>query len=174
LSDDDPEEKRLALVDVLPEDFVVVAFEVAESQPHSFFVDFHEGVEVVLRSVGVSVEVELALVDVHLILEEGSHVAHVLEEGALHETDLAVETRNLCNFIDEVEYARRDVDHLDAHDLKQLSQQLARLLDKVYHDQFVAAIVVELSQKEDLHRFVVVLAQQLQESESAAETQLVV
>ena len=128
LPDDDPEEEGLALIEVLPENFVLVAFEVAEGQADALLIDAHEGDEVVFRVLEFSllvefeVEAELALVDVDFVLEEAGHVGHIFEEGGLHEGNLAVQAGDLCYFIDEVENRGWNVDYFCAHYLEELPQ----------------------------------------------------
>jgi hypothetical protein len=185
LSDDYPQVERLAFVEELPENLIVVALEIAEGKAHALFVNTHQCIEIVIfghlltfsqvlfSRFGHDLELELPLVDVDLVLEERSHIAHILEEGTLHQRYLAVEARYLRTLIDEVQQRWRNVDHLDAHDLEELSKQLAGLLNEIYHDQFIRAIVVLLLQKEMLHVCVVVLAEELQEAEGTAESQFV-
>ena len=180
LPDDDPEEEGLALVEVLPEDLVLVAFEIAEGQADALLVDAHEGDEIIfgvpVRAllIEVEVEAELALVDVDFVLEEAGHVRHIFEEGGLHEGDLAVQAGDLRYLVDEVEDGGRDVDHFGAHYLEELPQQLAGFLDEVDDQQFILSVLVDLFQQKLLHVDVVVFAEQLEESECSAQGHLVV
>lgn len=47
LTHNNPQIQRLALIQVLPEDLIVVPFEIAESQSDAFLVDAHQNVKVV-------------------------------------------------------------------------------------------------------------------------------
>jgi hypothetical protein len=135
-----------------------------------------EGVEGVAFEIGLGVdeEVELSLLDVHLVFEETGHVGHVFEEGRPHKRFLADQARNLGYLIDEIQDAGRNVDNLTAHDLEELPKQLAGLLDEVDSGDLLLPVLVSLSHQELLHLYVVVLAEKLQESKSTAQCQLVV
>lgn len=86
LADYDPQVERLAFVQKLPENLVIVAFEVAEGQTNTFPVDVLEGIQriVVQGGLWVHKEVELPLLDVDFVFKETGHVGHVFEESGSH------------------------------------------------------------------------------------------
>jgi hypothetical protein len=87
---------------------------------------------------------------------------------------LAVEAGNLSYLIDEVQYAGRDIDNFAAHNLEELTQQLASFLDEVDGRNLVLSVFVDLLHQEFLHVDVVVFAEELQEPECPAKSQFIV
>lgn len=123
---------------------------------------------------GVNKEAKLALLDVLLRLEEPSHVRDILKEGRPHEGFLAVEAGNLRDLINKVEQTGRYVDYLTAHDLEELPEQQTRLHDEINGGDLLSTIIILLTHQKLLHLDVVILAEQLKETEDPAECQLVV
>lgn len=78
------------------------------------------------------------------------------------------------DLIDEVKKTGWNVDYFAAHDLEELSEEKTGLHDKVDRGDLFSAVVVALAHQELLHLDVVVLAEQLQETEDSAESQLVI
>lgn len=91
LTDDNPEESWLTFIQELPVDFIVVSFEIAESQSHTFAIDLHQDIEWVVLlllpiffcifMISVNEETELSLLNVLFGLEESSHVGDIFKEG---------------------------------------------------------------------------------------------
>lgn len=80
----------------------------------------------------------------------------------------------MSDLIDEVKKTRRNVDYLAAHDLEELTEEQTGLHDEVYGGYFFSAVVVALTHQEFLHLNVVILAEELQETENAAEGKFVI
>lgn len=172
LLDDHPQELRLAFRQKFPDEAVIVALEVAESQLDAFLVNFLKqghGLIVTLWD-----EVEFPIGEVFLAHEEVCEVGEIFEEGALHEGDLVVDAGQLGDLVDEVKQGLGDADHLIVHDLEELPEEQGGGLDEVDGVGLLlgALEVVGLTQQELLHGHVAVLAEELQEAEHPAEGQL--
>lgn len=169
---DHPKELGLALRQKFPDEAIVVALEVAESELDAFLVDLLEQGNRLVVTLGH--KVELPIGQVFFAHEEVGQVGEILEEGALHECDLVVNAGQLGNFVDEVKQGLRDADHLIVHYLEQLPEQQGSGLNEVYRVCLLlgALEVVCLAQQELLHCHVAVLAEELEEAEHPAKGQL--
>ena len=173
--DDNPEEFGLALGNEFLDKFIVIAFEVAEGEFNTFLVDgFELGDWLFIFS--FSHHCELAGDKVLFGDEVVSQVAEIFEECAFHEGDLILNAGKLCDFVDEVKEGGWDAHDLVVHDLEEFPQEKRSSFNEVNGVGFLlgALDVIGLGQQKLLHLDVSILAEQLQEPEDPAESQLVV
>lgn len=173
LLDDYPQEFGLALAEELPDEDIVVAFEVAQGQLDALLVDISELADRLIIAFGN--QVELPSGQIFLTDEEIGKVGEVFEEGALHEGDLVVDAGQLSDLVDEVKQGLRDAHHLVVHYLEELAQEESGSLNEVYGVGLLlgALQVVGLAQQETFHLHIAVLAEKLQEAEHSTEGQFV-
>lgn len=100
----------------LPNETIIITFEVTKSKFDTFLVNFLEQSSRLI--ITLRHKVELPIGQVFLTHEEVSKVREIFEEGALHEGDLVVNAGQLRDFVDEVKQGLRDADDLIIHDLE--------------------------------------------------------